>query len=113
MGQVSRFSLRIERKILLGLAKLVEDECEFEGGDAEHAADLRRELFSLAAERRRDDEAPFDRASVLAEIAAARGVEASALEAMLYADLRGAQRLVACRAPDAAPVSIRRSRTSR
>lgn len=90
-----------ERKILLGLAKLVEDECEFEAGDAEQAAGLREEIFGLAATLRRDGDGAFDRTAVVADVAARRGIEPSALEAQLYADLRGAQRLVACQAPDA------------
>ncbi len=91
-----------ERKILLGLAKLVGDDCEFEAGDAEEAAGLREELFGLAATLRRDADGSFDRTAVMADVAARRGVEPSALEALLYADLRGAQRLVGCNAPDAA-----------
>jgi uncharacterized protein len=91
-----------ERKILLGLAKLVGDASDFEAGDAEQSAELRQELFLLAAARRREGDEPFERAQVLAEVAARRGVDASVLEAMLYADLRGAQRLVACNAPEPA-----------
>jgi predicted nuclease of restriction endonuclease-like RecB superfamily len=91
-----------ERKSLLGLAKLVEDECEFEAGDAEQSAGLREELFGLAATLRRDGDGSFDRTAVMADVAARRGVEPRALEALLYADLRGAQRLVSCNAPDAA-----------
>jgi predicted nuclease of restriction endonuclease-like RecB superfamily len=89
-----------ERKLLLGITKLVEDECEFEGGDAEEASALRRELFLAAAARRREEEAAFDRARVVETVAAARGTSPEALEAMLYADLRGAQRLVVCHAPE-------------
>jgi predicted nuclease of restriction endonuclease-like RecB superfamily len=90
-----------ERKLLLGLAKLIEDDCDFESGDAEHAAELRKELFSLAAARRRDEGEALDRAALVAEVARARGTTPEALEAALYADLRGAQRLVACNAPEA------------
>jgi predicted nuclease of restriction endonuclease-like RecB superfamily len=89
-----------ERKLLQGLKKLVEDECEFEVGDAEAAAALRRELFLAAAAHRRAQDGVFERASVLGEIAVARGTSPEALDAMLYADLRGAQRLVACLAPE-------------
>jgi predicted nuclease of restriction endonuclease-like RecB superfamily len=89
-----------ERKILLGLTKLIEDASEFESGDAEHAADVRQELFLLAAARRRDDEEELDRGRLIAEVATARGTTPEALEASLYADLRGAQRLVSCHAPE-------------
>src|SRR6187401_1150109 len=90
-----------ERKLRQGLEKLVEDASEFEGGDAEHAAELRRELFGLATERRRGAaDGAFDRARVLAEVAERRGMTSEAVEGALYADLRSAQRLVACRAPE-------------
>jgi predicted nuclease of restriction endonuclease-like RecB superfamily len=89
-----------ERKLRLGLVKLVEDECEFESGDADEAAALRRELFLAAAARRRHVDEAFERADILAAVAATRGTTREGLEAMLYADLRGAQRLVACRAPE-------------
>jgi predicted nuclease of restriction endonuclease-like RecB superfamily len=89
-----------ERKIVLGLCKLVEDASDFESGDAEHAEEIRLALFGLAAERRRGEAATFDRAAVLAEVARARGSTSEAIEAALYADLRGAQRLVACRPPE-------------
>jgi uncharacterized protein len=89
-----------ERKILLGLTKLIEDECDFESGDAEQAADARQELFLLAAARRREEGEALDRAALVAEVAARRGTTPPALEAQLYADLRGAQRLVACHAPE-------------
>ena len=89
-----------ERKLGLGLAKLVEDASEFESGDAEHAADLRREVFGLAAARRAENESSFDRAAILREIAERRATTEAALEGELYADLRSAQRLIACHAPE-------------
>lgn len=88
-----------ERKLSLGLAKLVEDASEFESGDAEQAADLRRDVFALAAQKRRADALAFERDAVLAEVATRRGTTAAALEAELYADLRSAQRLIACQPP--------------
>jgi uncharacterized protein len=87
-----------ERKLRQGLEKLLEDASDFESGDAEHAAELRREIFSLAAERRRSESGPFERDRLLAEVAERRGITTAAVEAALYADLRSAQRLVACRA---------------
>jgi predicted nuclease of restriction endonuclease-like RecB superfamily len=88
-----------ERKLSLGLAKLVEDASEFESGDAEQAAELRREVFALAAQQRSTDALSFDRGAVLDEVAARRGTTLAALEAELYADLRSAQRLIASQAP--------------
>lgn len=88
-----------ERKLSLGLAKLVEDASEFESGDAEQAAELRREVFALAARQRTTGALSFERAAILDEVAARRGTTPAALEAELYADLRSAQRLIACRAP--------------
>ena len=90
-----------ERKIQAGLAKLVEDETDFETADAEQAAALREQLFSAAAARRRGEDDEFDRDAVLADVAAARGTTPAALEALVYADLRGAQRLLGCHAPGA------------
>jgi predicted nuclease of restriction endonuclease-like RecB superfamily len=83
-----------EKRLLAGLEKLVEDACEFDVPDGGEAADLRRDVFTLSAEARRAG--GFDRARVLSEVAAARGIAVPELEAALFADLRGAQRLRAC-----------------
>ncbi|HWP06751.1 MAG TPA: DUF790 family protein [Polyangiaceae bacterium] len=88
-----------ERKLSLGLAKLVEDASEFESGDAEQAAELRREVFALAAQKRATNALSFARDAILDEVATRRGTTPVALEAELYADLRSAQRLIACQAP--------------
>ena len=89
-----------ERRLLAGLAKLVEDGCDFEANEALDPGELRKEVFLLSAERHKS-ELEFDRDAVLAEVAARHGLEASALEAALYADLRGAQRLASCTLPAA------------
>jgi uncharacterized protein len=91
-----------ERRIAAGLAKLVEDHVEFEVPEGTDAAALRSEVFLLAAERRAEGDAEFDRNAVLAEVSARHGLDPAALEAALYADLRGAHRLVACTAPEPA-----------
>jgi predicted nuclease of restriction endonuclease-like RecB superfamily len=83
-----------EKRLLSGLQKLCEDACTFDTPDGVEAADVRRDVFTCAAAARR--EGRFDRAAVLAEVAAARGVEAAAVDAALFADLKGAQRLTAC-----------------
>lgn len=88
-----------EKRLLSGLEKLVEDDCEFEVPDGIEAAEVRREVFTHAALARAAGS--FERATVLEKVASARGMAAPALEAALFADLRGAQRLVAFRAPAA------------
>jgi predicted nuclease of restriction endonuclease-like RecB superfamily len=83
-----------EKRLLAGLEKLVEDGCEFEVPDGVEAADVRRDVFMRSAEARRAG--GFERAAVLAEVAGLRGMAVPELEAALFADLRGAQRLRAC-----------------
>jgi uncharacterized protein len=87
-----------EKRLLSGLQKLVEDACEFDVPDGVEAADVRRDVFTRSTEARR--EGRFDRGAVLAEVATLRGIDVPALEAALFADLRGAQRLRACQAPE-------------
>ncbi|HEY3493587.1 MAG TPA: DUF790 family protein [Polyangiaceae bacterium] len=89
-----------ERRVVAGLAKLVEDGAEFEVQEGADPAALRSEVFLLAAERRRSSDSDFDRTALLAEVAERHGLAPAALEAALYADLRGAHRLVKCSAPD-------------
>src|SRR5262245_55651381 len=76
-----------EKRLLSGLQKLVEDACDFEVPDGVEAADVRRDVFTRAAEARAGG--TFERAAVLGEVAAARGMAAPELEAALFADLRG------------------------
>jgi predicted nuclease of restriction endonuclease-like RecB superfamily len=85
-----------ERKLCLGLTKLLEDECEFEQLEGGDPSELRRDVFLRAARARREasPEQPFDRVQVLESAARERGFSPSELEAGLYADLRGAHRLV-------------------
>jgi predicted nuclease of restriction endonuclease-like RecB superfamily len=53
--------------------------------------DLRSDVFLRASAARRDQgiESPFDRITVLAAVAAERGLDVSVIEKTLYADLRG------------------------
>lgn len=90
-----------ERRLLAGLQKLVEDACEFETADGGEPAALRAEVFLLAAERRSRGEGDFERDRVLAEVAARHAFAPEVLETLLYADLRGAHRLVRFAAPSA------------
>jgi len=83
------------QKIKEGLVKLLEDRCAWGMETGFDPADLRREVFTLAAKARRAQggAARFDRAAVLAEVSAARGLDAGTLERALFADLRGASLL--------------------
>jgi predicted nuclease of restriction endonuclease-like RecB superfamily len=84
-----------ERRILSGLMKLVEDDSEFEMPEGIEPAELRSELFLEAARRRRSDEPnAFDREALIGEAAERRGMTSDGVEAALFADLRGAHRLV-------------------
>lgn len=79
------------RLVALGLRKLLEDRCTWETA-AEDPAALRAEVFEAAAVARMAG--PFDRAAVLAAVAAARGTTPEALDEALFADLKEQQRLV-------------------
>lgn len=89
-----------EQKLVLGLCKLIEDAATFAEADGDGAVALRREVFLRAAAARAADTGdsprvePFDREAVLAAIARERGVPVEAVEAGLFADLRGAQPLL-------------------
>jgi len=78
-----------------GLKKLVLDRCVFEMAPGQEPVELRRQLFRAAAAARRavPHGHGFDRAALLAEIAAGRGLEPPAIEAALFADLHQAHRL--------------------
>lgn len=90
-----------DRKLALGMAKMVTDLCSFEEDGGVDPIALRREVFrAAAAARRAQQEVPgtsptagFDRAAVLAPIAAAHALEGAALERALYADLPGEHRV--------------------
>jgi len=77
-----------------GLAKLVEDRCEFEVAADVPPEQLRAAVFKKAAAVRRDLEQPWDRAAIVAAAAADLGLDAERVEATLFADLYSEQRLV-------------------
>ncbi|MFZ5889802.1 MAG: DUF790 family protein [Myxococcota bacterium] len=85
-----------ERKLVDGLKKLLDDACEFAELEGSDPAALRREVFLRAARARREAslEVPFDRDAVLSASGAEHGFSAQDVEARLFADLRGAHRLV-------------------
>ena len=89
------------RKLARGLAKLVEDACDFDEANLEDSAAIRRELFVRATEVRRSSPAEWNRNSIVQQLCAERGWTPDGLEGRLYADLPGAQRLL--RVPDWTP----------
>jgi uncharacterized protein len=83
-----------------GLAKLLEDRCEFAVVSGHPPDQLREVVFRAAAARRRAQaeagtRAPFDRAAVLAEVAAGLGMEPHQVDHGLFADLKSEQELTA------------------
>ena len=75
-----------------GLAKLLEDRCEFEVA-SDHPPDELREQVFLAAARLRSAGA-FDRHAVLNEVAAALQLQPEQIDQGLFGDLKGEQRLL-------------------
>jgi uncharacterized protein len=91
-----------DRKLALALAKLVEDQLEFELPDGVEPAELRAALFAAASRARLAG--GFDRPTLIAGFAAERGLSVDQLERALYADLRDAHVLVAVRPMTAAAI---------
>lgn len=87
---------RAER-LKAGLIKLLEDRCDWGAETALDPAALRDETFRAAARARAELSVGqrFDREQVLAEVASRLQLDWQALECSLYADLRGANLLVA------------------
>ena len=77
-----------DEKLKSGLAKLVEDQLEFEVATEIDPETLRRDVFVRAAAARR--EGGFEREAVLSEIAEKHASTPEAIERGLYADLRAA-----------------------
>jgi predicted nuclease of restriction endonuclease-like RecB superfamily len=77
-----------------GLAKLLEDRCEFEVVSGHPPEQLREAVFRAAAEQRQPALQPFDRSAVLDRVAAELGTTSEAVEHGLFADLKSEQRLV-------------------
>jgi len=77
-----------------GLAKLLEDRCDFEVVSSHPPEQLRELVFRAAAAARRADGGPFDRDTLLSETAAHLGTTAAAVESGLFADLKSEQRLM-------------------
>jgi uncharacterized protein len=77
-----------------GMARLLEDRCEFSVQAVGEPEELRRLTFEAAAQRRREAIAPFDRQAILADIGGALGQTAEAIDQGLFADLKSEQKLV-------------------
>jgi len=75
-----------------GLAKLVEDRCEFEVVAGHPPAALREQVFLAAARQRQSD--PFDRAAVLAGVAQELALTSEQVDQGMLADLKSEQRLI-------------------
>ncbi|MCA9591680.1 MAG: DUF790 family protein [Myxococcales bacterium] len=89
-----------EKKLFDGFCKLVEDAAELDSEAPVDPVELRRAVFTQAAEARAAD--AFDRERVLAEAARSFGIEAP--ESVMYADLKSEHRLV--RVPQLSPEAL-------
>jgi uncharacterized protein len=78
-----------------GLAKLLEDRCEFEVVSGSPPEELREAVFAAAAARRSADGTPFDRDAVLRGVAEKLGLTPDVVDQGLFADLKSEQRLIA------------------
>jgi predicted nuclease of restriction endonuclease-like RecB superfamily len=86
-----------ERRLAGAVLKLVRDGCVFEEAPGIEAQALRRDVFLRASATRRAG--AFDRGALLDEIARERETTPTAIEAGLFADRAGAQKLVAVETP--------------
>ncbi len=77
-----------------GLAKLLEDRCEFEVVSGHPPEQLRELVFRAAATARLSEATTFDRATLLQEVAAHLQMTPEAVDQGLFADLKSEQRLV-------------------
>jgi predicted nuclease of restriction endonuclease-like RecB superfamily len=78
-----------------GLAKLLEDRCEFEVVSGSPPEELREAVFAAAAEARRDgDGTRFDREAVLRGVAEKLQLTPEVVDQGLFADLKSEQRLI-------------------
>ncbi len=86
-----------ERRLAAAVLKLVRDGCVFEEAPGIEAQALRRDVFLRASAARRAG--AFDRDALLDGIARERATTTAAIEAGLFADRAGAQKLVAVETP--------------
>lgn len=85
-----------DRVTALGIRKVLDDGCEYEGPAGVDPEEVRRELFLAAAAAYQvlDVRGELDREAVIAGVGAKLGKEPAEIEAAMYADLRGAEVLV-------------------
>jgi uncharacterized protein len=85
-----------QRKVFLGLTKLVEDACEFAVDSPIDPPRLRSEVFLAAASERRqlDPGARFERERLLERVAAEHATGVEQVERALFADLRASHLLL-------------------
>jgi hypothetical protein len=79
-----------------GLAKLLEDRCEFEVASDYAPDQLREHVFKASAEARAEAakaRRPFDRVAVLEQVAAELALTPQQVDTGLFADLKGEQRI--------------------
>ncbi|HEY1956930.1 MAG TPA: DUF790 family protein [Polyangiaceae bacterium] len=86
-----------EVKIRAGLTKLLLDRCTFESEPPMPPEELRAEIFTRAAAVRREH-GRVDRDALLLRVAEEKSMPPDVLERALYADLKGAHRVVAVEA---------------
>jgi uncharacterized protein len=93
-----------DHRLRSALAKLIEDRCVFDANEDLDAESVRRDVFTRASATRAALGATdrFDRAAVLAYVAAERGATGDAVERALFADLRGTHVLTTFAATSAA-----------
>lgn len=79
-----------DARLAAGIRKLVEDACAFEAETEISPVDVRKALFTRAAEvrRTRTDIGPVDRNEVVREVAASLSLDPPRVERALFADLR-------------------------
>ena len=82
-----------EKKLFLGLKKLVVDDCEVSGDLALSPPDLRAKVFEEAARIRRAGER-FERGLILEKIAADLELEVERIDEGLFGDLKSAKRII-------------------
>jgi uncharacterized protein len=97
--QRERFGDDPSQLVHQGLAKLLEDRCEFEVVSGQPPDKLRAAVFRLAVQHRRNslsaEPIPFDRTAVLRQAAEELELPAEQIDKGLFADLKSEQRLVA------------------
>lgn len=80
-----------ERRIFLGLEKLVSDACAFSAGHGTDPQDVRKILFALSSKHRAENPHTWKQENIVKEAAQQLGIPADMVMQDLFADLPGAQ----------------------